>query len=64
MKPSTLLIVIEIPVDCLGQRVLWKRWKIPSKIVIFVVKRWPGNMKKILKIKTVNGSYIHFPLFL
>ena len=49
MKPSTLLIVIEIPVDCLGQRVLL-RWKIPSKIVIFVVKRWPGNMKKILKI--------------
>ena len=63
MKPSTFLIVIEIPVDCLGQRVLL-RWKIPSKIVIFVVKRWPGNMKKILKIKTVNGSYIHFPLFL
>ena len=63
MKPSTLLIVIEIPVDCLGQRVLL-RWKIRSKIVIFVVKRWPGNMKKILKIKTVNRSYIHFPLFL
>ena len=63
MKPSTLLIVIEIPVDCLGQRVLL-RWKIRSKIVIFVVKGWPGNMKKILKIKTVNRSYIHFPLFL
>ena len=63
MKPSTLLIVIEIPVDCLGQRVLL-RWKIPSKIVIFVVKRWPGNMKKILKIKRANRSYIHFPLFL
>ena len=40
MKPSTLLIVIEIPGDWLGQRMLL-RCKISSKIVIFVVKRWP-----------------------
>ena len=48
MKPSTLLIAIEIPGDCLGQRMLL-RWKIPSKIVIFVVKRWPEQEEKIVE---------------
>ena len=45
MKLSTLWIVIEIPGDCLGQRMLL-RWKIPSKIVIFVAKRWPEQEEK------------------
>ena len=45
MKLSTLLIVIEIPGDCLGQRMLL-RWKIPSKIVSFLVKRWLEQEEK------------------
>ena len=49
MKPSTLLIVIEIPGDCLGQRMLL-RWKFRLKNAIFVVKRWPEQEEKILKI--------------
>ena len=40
MKPSTLLIVIEIPGDWLGQRMLLR-----CKI-IFVVKRWPEQEEK------------------
>ena len=36
------------------------RWKIPSKIVSFLVKRWREQEEKMLKIKTRNRSYFLF----